>query len=50
METCQVNRLSSRTKYGGRFNYSFAHNGGIENHGKQKYQGNTATQIDVVPG
>ena len=45
----QVKRFSYRTKGEGRFNFSFSQNGGRENIRKHKYQGNTATHVDIIP-
>ena len=46
----QVNRLSSRTKVVGILNFSFSQNGGRENIGKNKDQGNNAAYGYVVLG
>ena len=50
MSKRQTDRFSSRTKGGGRFNFSFSQNGAIENIGKYKDQRITVAHGYAVPG
>ena len=50
MSTHKVNRLSFRTKCGGRINLGFCQNGRRENIGRHRDQENTAPHGNVVPG
>ena len=50
MSTSQGDRFSSRTRGGGRLNFSFSQNYKRENIGKQKERGNAEAHGYAVPG